>query len=141
LLHCVGIGYNCCNKIFFATEQNINMGYLFQTRNCWRRDPRLCGKSRPSFSILAEQLRFFIQTSWSTKILSLSIIIPHSHRLEVLLTNFLYFSLQSKPIIFTAPQQCTEGWECDLGFWGWKVFFCQKWFWGFLGTPLEGIPP
>ena len=21
--------------------------------------------------------------------------------------------------------QCTEGWECDLGFWGLKIFFCQ----------------
>ena len=36
-------------------------------------------------------------------------------RFEVLLTNFLYTSLQSKQIIFTAPQQChfySLKWHC-----------------------------
>ena len=31
-----------------------------------------------------------------------------------------------------AKEQCTDGWECDLGFWGWN-FFCQNGLGGFLG--------
>ena len=29
--------------------------------------------------------------------------------------------------------QCTEGWECDLGIWGLKIFFANNGLGGFLG--------
>ena len=29
--------------------------------------------------------------------------------------------------------QCTEGWECNLGVWGWKFFFANNGLGGFLG--------
>ena len=29
--------------------------------------------------------------------------------------------------------QCTEGWECDLGFGGWKFLFAKNGLGGFLG--------
>ena len=32
-----------------------------------------------------------------------------------------------------AKEQCTEGWECDLGFWGWNFFIAKNGLGGFLG--------
>ena len=55
----------------------------------------------------------------------------------MILESFKVKSLSKKPLLFGfsrhSMQQCTEGWECNLGFQGLKFFFGNNGLGGFLG--------